>query len=180
MKKILVHVCCAPCAAPSLERVQLEDWDEVGLYFSNSNIFPQQEYEKRRENVRRLAEICDVSIEEELYDHQAWLEYISGLEREPERGKRCTRCFEFNLARTSMLAARLGYDAFTTTLTLSPHKISQVIFAVGARFPGYIPYDFKKQNGFVRSLQLTEQYGFYRQSYCGCEFSIRTDDKKSS
>ena len=172
-KRILVQVCCAPCAAPSVERIHLDNWGEVGLYFTNSNIFPREEFEKRLVYVRRLAEICDVILETDVYDHAAWLAHIHGLESEPEKGRRCAKCFEYNLGRTAELADRAGYDAFTTTLTLSPHKISQVIFAVGAQFPKYVPYDFKKQNGFIRSLQLSREYDFYRQDYCGCEFSRR-------
>ncbi len=171
-KRILVHVCCAPCAAPSIERIRLDDWKEVGLYFTNSNIYPREEYDKRLEYVRRLAEICEVFLDCGEYDHDAWLAHVRGLESEPEKGRRCVKCFEYNLRRTAELADRAGYDAFTTTLTLGPHKISKMIFEVGAQFPKYIPYDFKKQNGFVRSLQLSKEYDLYRQGYCGCEFSL--------
>jgi epoxyqueuosine reductase len=170
-EKILIHACCAPCAAPSVERVMLDD-HEVALYFSNSNIYPETEYRKRLEYMRKLSNICEVILEEDIYDHDAWLEYISGFENEPEKGLRCQKCFEFNLTRTAQLAERNGYSQFTTTLTLSPHKISKIIFEIGARFPGYIPYDFKKKHGFLRSIALTEEWDLYRQSYCGCEFSM--------
>lgn len=172
-KSILIHICCAPCGAPSVERVKLDDWAEVGLYFSNSNIYPRQEYEQRLLYVRELSKIYKVILEEDEYDHDAWLEHIKGYENEPEKGTRCVKCFEYSLARTASMAERYDFTAFTTTLTISPHKMSQIIFDIGSKFPAYVPYDFKKQDGFLRSIQLSKDYGFYRQPYCGCEFSMR-------
>lgn len=170
--KILIHTCCAPCAAPSVERVKL-DGHEVAFYFSNSNIYPETEYRKRLEYIHQLSRICEVIVEEDIYDHDAWLRHISGLEDEPEKGLRCQKCFEFNLSRTAQLAERNKYSHFTTTLTLSPHKISKIIFEIGSSFPRYVPYDFKKKNGFLRSVELANEWELYRQSYCGCEFSMR-------
>jgi hypothetical protein len=168
--KILVHTCCAPCAAPSGEKLMLRGY-EVVLYFSNSNIFPQTEYEKRLKYARKLAKIWEVIIEEDIYDHQAWLQQIKGLEQEPEKGKRCLKCFSYSLTRTNLLADRLKIPHFTTTLTLSPRKVTKMIFEVGQIFPKYLPFDFKKENGFLRSLELSRKYDLYRQNYCGCEFS---------
>lgn len=170
--KILIHTCCAPCAAPSIERALLDNY-EVAIYFSNSNIYPETEYRKRLEYVKKLSSIYEVMLEEDIYDHDAWLQHISGLENEPEKGLRCRKCFEFNLTRTSQLAARNNYEKFTTTLTLSPHKISKIIFEIGKQFPAYVPYDFKKQHGFLKSIALSKKWELYRQNYCGCEFSIR-------
>jgi predicted adenine nucleotide alpha hydrolase (AANH) superfamily ATPase len=171
-KKILVHMCCAPCAAPSGERLMLDGY-KVVLFFSNSNIHPKEEYEKRLESARKLAKIWDVVIEEDLYDHDSWLEEIKGLENEPEKGLRCEKCFKYNLKRAADITDRLGLPAFATTLTLSPHKISKTIFRIGSEFPKFKPYDFKKKDGFLRSLQLTKEYDLFRQNYCGCEFSLR-------
>lgn len=171
-RSILVHACCAPCAAPSVERVQLDDWATVGLFFSNSNIHPREEYEKRLLHVRELSKICKVFLEEDEYDHDKWLEHIRGYENEPEKGLRCRKCFEYSLRRSAEMAQRHGFDAFTTTLTLSPHKVSRIIFEIGAQFPAYVPYDFKKRAGFIRSIELSDAYGLYRQNYCGCEFSL--------
>ena len=170
--KILVHTCCAPCAAPSGERLMLDQY-QVTLFYSNSNIYPREEYEKRLVEVHKLASIWDILVEEDVYDHKDWLNHIKGLEREPEKGARCAKCFDYSLRRTAELADKLNFDAFTTTLTLSPHKISKMIFEIGAQYPKYIPYDFKKQNGFLRSMQLSKEYDLYRQNYCGCEFSMR-------
>ena len=145
----------------------------VTLFFSNSNIYPEAEYQKRLAETRRLAEIWQIVLEEDQYDHEQWLAHIRGLENEPEKGKRCEKCFEYSLMRTDKIAERLGIPYFTTTLTLSPHKVSRIIFAIGKRFPRYLPFDFKKEDGFLRSLQLSKEYNLYRQRYCGCEFSFR-------
>jgi predicted adenine nucleotide alpha hydrolase (AANH) superfamily ATPase len=170
--KLLLHTCCAPCAAPSAERLVLAG-REVVLYFSNFNIFPEAEYQKRLESARLLAKKMNLVIEADTYDHDAWLAHIQGLEDEPEKGKRCEKCFEFSMARTNQMAERLGIDAFATTLTLSPHKVSRIIFEIGSQFPRFEPIDFKKKGGFLRSIELSEEYDLYRQNYCGCEFSIR-------
>lgn len=170
--KLLLHTCCAPCAAPSAERMVLEG-REVVLYFSNVNIHPFAEYQKRLETARTLAEQMNLVIEEDQYGHDEWLAHIRGLENEPEKGKRCEKCFGFSLARTNQMAERLGIESFATTLTLSPHKVSRIIFEIGARFPRFEPIDFKKQGGFLRGIELSDEYGLYRQNYCGCEFSMQ-------
>ncbi len=172
-QRILLHCCCAPCAAPSAERLVLAG-REVVLYFSNFNISPLEEYQKRLEHARKLAQQMNLVIEEDQYDHAEWLAHIRGLENEPEKGKRCEKCFEFSLRRTDQMAGRLGIEAFATTLTLSPHKVSRIIFEIGKQFPRFEPIDFKKQGGFLRSIELSEEYDLYRQNYCGCEFSRRT------
>lgn len=149
------------------------DGREVVLYFSNFNISPKEEYLKRLETARKLADQMNLVIEEDQYDHAEWLAHVQGLENEPEKGKRCEKCFEFSLTRTAQMAERLGIDKFATTLTLSPHKVSRIIFEIGARWPGFEPIDFKKKGGFLRSIELSEEFDLYRQNYCGCEFSRR-------
>ena len=146
---------------------------EVVLYFSNFNIYPEAEYRKRLEHARKLASQMDLVIEEDQYDYMRWRTHIQGLEDEPEKGKRCEKCFEFSLARTSRMAERLGIERFATTLTLSRHKVSRVIFEIGKQFPRFEPIDFKKKGGFLRSIELSQEYDLYRQNYCGCEFSRR-------
>lgn len=169
---MLLHTCCAPCAAPSAERLVLEG-HEVVLFFCNANIHPEAEYRKRLEHARKLASIMRLVIEEDQYDHEAWLQRVRGLEEEPEKGARCRACFAFSLERTARVAQRLGMPNFATTLTLSPHKVSRMIFEIGERLPGFLPIDFKKKGGFLRSIELSDQYALYRQNYCGCEFSVR-------
>lgn len=170
-KKILLHVCCGPCATASIERLLADDWI-VDLFYSNSNIATREEYLKRLEGVIRTAEYFGVQVIEDEYRHDKWLTAVKGLEAEPERGGRCTVCFGYNLGRTAETALN-GYDGFTTTLTVSPHKNSSVIFNTGKLLgKNFIEYDFKKKDGFKRSIQLASELGLYRQNFCGCEFSV--------
>ena len=171
-RKILLHACCGPCAAASVERL-LENGREVVLYFSNSNINSREEFDKRLEAADKLAKHFNVKLEVDPYDHDAWLEYIWGLESEPEKGRRCVKCFDWSLGRASLKASELGIDNFATTLTVSPHKISQLIFEAGEKYQGFEAWDFKKKDGFRRTMQLSRELGLYCQNYCGCEFSIR-------
>ncbi len=171
-EKVLLHTCCAPCCAPSGERM-IEDGYDITLFYSNSNIYPEKEYQKRRDEAKRLAEIWGVPILEDSWDHREWLDFVKGLEKEPEGGKRCAKCFEFNLHRTAQKAQDLGFPYYTTTLTLGPYKNSRMIFEIAEKFPGFIKYNFKKKNGFLRSIELSKKYNLYRQNYCGCEFSFR-------
>lgn len=112
-----------------------------------------------------------LSLEEGFYDHDAWLSYIHGFEDEPEHGLRCRKCFEFNFIHASRKADLLNFPAFTTSLTVSRYKSSRTIFEVGKAFPNFEPIDFKKDNGYARSIELSKVYDLYRQNYCGCEFS---------
>ena len=143
------------------------------LFFSNSNIAPEQEYQKRLDAMKKLARITGLELMEDPYRHDLWRQTVAGLETEPERGKRCPVCFRFSLSRAAECAARLGIRHFTTSLTVSPLKNSRVIFDVGRRFAGFEEMDFKKRNGYFRCGELAKEYGLYRQNYCGCEFSIR-------
>jgi predicted adenine nucleotide alpha hydrolase (AANH) superfamily ATPase len=176
-KKILLHVCCAPCAVGCIDSLIERNYC-ITLFYSNSNIFPKEEYEKRLKYVFKLAKILNIDVIEGTYDHLSWLRAVKGLENEPERGKRCTNCFDFNLKRTASIAHELKIPYFTTTLTLSPHKISGQIFNVGENYQGYIPFDFKKGNGNARSSILSKEFDIYRQRYCGCEFSLKQSLKK--
>lgn len=171
-KNILLHTCCAPCASTSGERLKDEGWDFT-LFYSNSNIFPKSEYLKRLESANKLANIWNVPLVTDSWDHEQWKEFVKGHEKEQEGGSRCSLCFEFNLKRTADKAAELGFSAFTTTLTLGPYKNSKVIFNIASVFPGFKEFNFKKKNGFMRSVELSRKYELYRQNYCGCEFSIR-------
>jgi predicted adenine nucleotide alpha hydrolase (AANH) superfamily ATPase len=175
-QKVLLHVCCAPCSTHAIMRLMQEH--DVTLFFSNSNIWPKEEYEKRLGEVRKIAKAYSLELIEDSYDNEAWLEWIKGLEGEPERGKRCPKCFEFNLRRAAGYAKGHNSDYFTTTLTISPHKDSKIIFEIGKRLGvaegiKFLELDFKKQDGFKHSLELSEKHGIYRQNYCGCRFSIR-------
>lgn len=175
--KVLLHVCCGPCASACVPRLK-ESGHGVTMFYSNSNIDTREEFDKRAAEAAHLAEADGVDVAFDAYDHDAWLEEVAkGYENEPEKGKRCERCFRFNLARAARYAAENGYDAFTTSLTVSPHKPSSVVFAAGdgATVPGtaFLREDFKKKEGFKISVRRAAELGLYRQSYCGCEFSRR-------
>jgi predicted adenine nucleotide alpha hydrolase (AANH) superfamily ATPase len=146
----------------------------VTLFFSNGNISPTEEYQKRLDAVRMLAERLAVPLVVDATDHADWLaDVATGFEAEPEKGKRCARCFRHSLLRTHQEMERQGFDAFTTSLTVSPHKPTPLIFEVGQAIDNarFLVVDFKKNDGFKHSVQLATEIGLYRQSYCGCEFS---------
>jgi predicted adenine nucleotide alpha hydrolase (AANH) superfamily ATPase len=174
-EQILLHTCCGPCATTCVERL-LPD-REVVLFFSNSNIAPEAEYLKRLEHAGKLAGLLNIALREDTYDHQAWLAHVKGLEDEPEGGRRCEKCFAFSLAKTAAMAKALGIPAFTTSLSVSRYKSSPVIFSVGKAFETFLPMDFKKRDGYARSIELSRQYGLYRQNYCGCEFSRQSGNR---
>ena len=173
--KILLHTGGGPCASACVPRLQAEG-HEVTLFYANSNIDTAEEFERRRAAAQTLADHDGVPLGADAYDHAAWLrEAAAGYENEPEKGARCARCFRFNLARTAAYAAAHGFDAFATSLTVSPHKVSPVIFAQGdaVAAPLFLHADFKKKEGFKLSVRRAAELGLYRQSYCGCEFSKR-------
>jgi hypothetical protein len=170
--RILLHVCCAPCSTAVIERLKEQGYD-IKLFFSNSNIHPAEEFNKRIDEARKIALMLNLDLIEDAYDHDAWLAHISGLEDEPERGKRCLKCFAYSLGKTCIMAQKIGLPGFTTTLTVSRHKSSRDIFSIGSTLPGFLTMDFKKQDGYTRSIILTKQFELYRQGYCGCEFSKR-------
>ncbi|MBI2129350.1 epoxyqueuosine reductase QueH [Candidatus Woesearchaeota archaeon] len=176
MEKLLLHVCCAPCSTHAIEF--LKSRYDLVLFFSNSNICPEEEFDKRSENAKKIAEVSDLKIVFDDYKHKEWLEFVKGLENEPERGKRCWKCFEFNLRKTAEKARELGFDCFTTTLTISPHKDSKKIFEIGKNLETgeirFLDIDFKKKDGFKHSVELAKKHDLYRQRYCGCEFSLRS------
>ncbi|HAF85141.1 MAG TPA: hypothetical protein DCG32_01975 [Sphaerochaeta sp.] len=170
-RTILVHACCGPCSTASIERMLTEGWKPT-LFFSNSNIFPQEEADLRYEALLAVARAYGVPVIREVWNHEGWLEAVTGLEAEKEGGRRCEACFAYNLSEASQKAEELGFEHFCTTLTLSRFKNSKTIFRVGERFPHFEELDFKKKGGFDRSLVLSRELGLYRQHYCGCEFSI--------
>ncbi len=173
MEKVLLHVCCGPCSLGCFEKLKDK---EVILFFSNSNIYPKEEWIKRLENAKRVGEIYNFKIVEGKYSHKDWKNFISGFENEPERGKRCLRCFEFNLREAGMKAKELGADFFTTTLSVSKYKSSKDLFKIGKEIEKeigvkFLDIDFKKDSGYEKSIKLSKKFDIYRQNYCGCEFS---------
>ena len=175
--KILLHACCAPCASSCLE--VLDRFCDVGVFFYNPNITVKSEYDHRLAEIERLIGEMPFRHRIELirgdYDPDRFLEMAQGLENEPERGARCLKCYRLRLEAARELFERGGYDLFATTLTLSPLKPADIINSIGRELSGeyYLATDFKKDNGYPRSIELSKQYGLYRQNYCGCVFSRR-------
>jgi len=176
MPSILLHSCCVPCSAHVINEL-IKKYD-VTLFYFNPNIFPEGEYQKRFNEAKRYCQKIKVDFIEGKYNHQAWLEKIKGYENEPERGRRCEICYRVRLEKTALEAKKLGFDIFCSTLSISPHKDAQMINKIGLELSKeygieYLESDWKKQDGFKKSCDISREEGFYRQSYCGCEFSIR-------
>ncbi|MDC7244298.1 MAG: epoxyqueuosine reductase QueH [Sphaerochaetaceae bacterium] len=176
---ILLHCCCGPCSTSSIERLKSLGY-EPHLFYANSNIYPVGEWEKRYDSLKEVASYFDIPVSRKEYDHGAWLDDVKGFENEIEGGARCARCFDHNLQQAAQEAAELGFEYFTTTLSVSPHKKSLTIFAIGNTKRGFVPVDFKKKDGFQRSIELSKELNLYRQNYCGCEFSMHHLKKKNS
>ncbi|MCQ2378649.1 MAG: epoxyqueuosine reductase QueH [Victivallaceae bacterium] len=168
---LLLHICCAPCGGGCVSALQKER-RAARLYFSNSNLADRAEFDRRLESVKKLAALCKMELEVDPYDHGSWLEAVRGLESEPEHGRRCDRCFRFSLLRTAARAAETG-EKFATTLTVSPHKNSAQIFAAAENMSAFEAIDFKKNGTYAESCRIARENGFYRQNFCGCEFSRR-------
>ena len=176
--RLLLHACCAPCSSAVLE--YLSQYFAITLLYYNPNIVPLEEYQKREAELRRLVSQMKFTHPVELlpcqYDGQAFVQAARGLEGEPEGGKRCEACFRLRLRYAAQEAARLRFDYYTTTLSLSPMKnaplLNQLGEAIGREFGvAHRPSDFKTTDGYNRSDHLSKEYDLYRQDYCGCAFS---------
>ena len=177
---LLLHACCAPCSSAVLERIG--NFFKVTIFYYNPNITNEEEYRKRIDEIKRFISSFKtkypISLEEGNYEPMEFFKISRGLEKEPERGKRCYKCYHLRLNETAKIAEKLGYDYFCTTLTLSPHKNSNWINEIGEDLNNkynstYLYSDFKKKNGYKRSIELSSEYNLYRQNYCGCVYSIR-------
>lgn len=173
-KKLLLHSCCAPCSSACLER--LEKHFDLTVFYYNPNIDGIEEYRKRAAEQKRLCEVKGISFIDEGYSSDEFYSFVRGYENEKEGGLRCEKCFYLRLKKTALKAKAEGFDFFATTLTVSPQKNSQTINRIGERIQNetgvsYLPSDFKKQGGYLRSIELSREYGLYRQDYCGCVFS---------
>lgn len=172
MKKILLHICCGVCAAWCIERLKKEDFIVEGFFF-NPNIHPHEEYLLRHKTVEQVCLLSKITLHSGKYDPQDWLEVSQAYKDDPEGGRRCALCYKMRLRETFQLAQNLGCDLFTTTITISPHKDSNTIIAIGKSIDvaHFFPIDFKKENGFLHTMQLAKQHQLYRQHYCGCVYS---------
>ena len=175
---MLLHSCCATCAAYPASL--LKDSFDVSLFYYNPNIFPEEEYYKRLADIKILAGNTGITLIIGEYDKGGWNKATKHLAGEPEGGRRCTLCFSFRLKKTAETAKEKGFDIFGTTLSISPHKDSEVITRTGDFLAARIGIDFyrtdlKKKDGFKKTMDLSRKYSFYRQSYCGCKYSIRSN-----
>lgn len=174
-RRLLLHSCCAPCSSHCLS--ELSPWIGVTVLYYNPNLDCAEEYEKRkREQIRFLRETGLAGFLDCDYASEDYISAVRGLEGEKEGGARCAVCFRLRLDRTAREAKARGFDYFATTLTVSPLKNARLINEIGfavAEEVGvkYLPSDFKKRGGYLHSVRLSEEYGLYRQDYCGCAFS---------
>ena len=184
---LLLHACCGPCSSYVLE--YLFKYFDITIFYYNPNIYPQEEYQRRLAELRKLYETFPPALEgkvkvvEEAYDPEDFYRAVGTREEpelaeEPEKGERCRRCYEFRLRRAFEYATTGGYDYFCTTLSISPFKDAEKLNVIGQELeaenpsgPHWLPSDFKKKGGFKRSLEISEEYGMYRQDYCGCIYS---------
>lgn len=174
--RLLLHGCCAPCSSYVLE--YLYEKTDITMFFYNPNIAPENEFVARAGELARLiAETGrEIPVIYPPYDPAPFVALAKGLEHLPEGGERCYRCYTLRLRETAALAAKRGFDFFTTTLSISPHKNADWLNEIGNRLGAeygvsYLCADFKKKNGYKRSIELSRQYGLYRQDYCGCSYS---------
>ena len=182
--KLLLHSCCAPCSSYVLE--YLSQYFEITVFYYNTNIYPESEYTKRIWEQQKLIDELPakhpISFMAGPYDKERFYEMASGLEHVKEGGARCMKCYELRLREAAKIAKNAGFDYFTTTLSISPLKKAERLNEIGQRLGEeyeveYLLSDFKKKNGYKRSIELSKIYGLYRQDYCGCEFSIENRDK---
>jgi predicted adenine nucleotide alpha hydrolase (AANH) superfamily ATPase len=174
--KILLHICCAGCGAFA-SQLLAEDF-KVTLFFYNPNIFPQSECDIRVQEVKIVAKEFNLNLHISDYNHDSWLNKIKGHEGDREKGERCIICYHDRLEHSVKFAKENGFDFFTSTLTVSPHKLANKIINIGKELElkyniKFLAKDFKKQDGFKKSMILSSKLGLYRQNYCGCEFSRR-------
>ncbi|MBF0997458.1 MAG: epoxyqueuosine reductase QueH [Lachnospiraceae bacterium] len=188
-KRLLLHACCAPCSSYCLE--YLREAFALTVFFYNPNLTEQEEYRRRVEEEKRLIDLMNgqggssqIEILEGRYEPERFLEAAKGLETCKEGGERCVRCFALRLGETARVAAEGGFDFFTTSLTISPLKNSALLNRIGAQEGErygvrFLPSDFKKNNGYLRSTQLSRLYDLYRQNYCGCIYSkVEASDRR--
>ena len=181
---LLLHSCCAPCSSYVLE--YLSDYFSITVFYYNPNIYPDEEYYKRveeqKEFIRRFPAKYPIAFEEGSFDKERFYQMARGLESVPEGGERCFRCYELRLREAAEHAKNRNMEYFTTTLSISPLKNAQKLNEIGLALAeeygvAYLVSDFKKKNGYKRSVELSREYDMYRQDYCGCVFSMREREK---
>lgn len=173
--KLLLHICCAPDQAYAVEL--LKDTYELHCFFCNPNIFPSEEYELRLNESKKVADIYNIPFTYDEYWPDLWSNAVAGLTGTPEGGGRCRECFLLRLTRTAELCSQMAWPSFATVMSVSPHKKVSMLDETGVKAAAaygvfYIPFNLKKQDGFKKSVALSQKLGLYRQGYCGCELSM--------
>lgn len=176
MKKLLLHSCCGPCLS-SVYKVVGSDFVVTPFWF-NPNIEPESEFNLRLDSFKKICDAYKAKPAVELSGTREWQNQVKGLKNEPEGGKRCNKCIKFRLIETAKKAKELGYDIFGTTLSVSPHKDADMINEIGKKITeryeiNFLETDFKKNEGYRRSIELSKKYDLYRQNYCGCRYSTK-------
>ena len=183
--KLLLHACCAPCSSYVLS--YLSRYFDINILYYNPNIYPKSEYQKRLLEFYKLLEKndfdCSIQLTEIGYFPEKFYEISKGLEKEPEGGLRCEKCFRLRLIEAASEAKKRNADFFTTTLSVSPHKNADLINRIGKELESefgvkYLFSDFKKRDGYKKSIELSKEYDLYRQDYCGCVFSKQISERK--
>ena len=176
--KLFLHACCAPCSTHCL--LVLKKYFDIDIYFSNDNIYPKEEYDKRLEEINNFVKdfAKNIKVIDDGYNPKDYYDAVKGKENLGERSIRCYECYKLRMKKTALKAKELGYEFFTTTLSLSPHKNSNWVNKIGYELEReigikYLYSNFKKENGYLDSIKLSEEYCLYRQNYCGCEFSLK-------
>lgn len=176
-KQVLLHACCGICSAYPISFLQDMGYSVV-VYFYNPNIYPEQEYQKRLDAERQLCEYFSCKLVEGVYEPDIYYNFVKGFENEPEKGARCTKCFELRLLNAAKTAKLLGINEFTTSMVISPHKNYEKLTAIGEKIAldeglSYLSTNFRKNDGFLKTNQISKSLNLYRQNYCGCKFALR-------
>ena len=177
--KLLLHACCAPCSSHTI--LLLKEYFDITIFYSNDNIYPYSEYELRLEEITKFCKNFDIDVIYDEYNENDYNECVKGLEDLGEKSRRCYECYKLRLAKTAKKAKELGYDFFTTTLSISPYKVERWINEIGYSLENeynvkYLYSNFKKGDGYKHSIELSKEYGLYRQDYCGCKYSLKERD----
>jgi hypothetical protein len=177
MEKVLLHACCAICSGQPIIQLRELGYNPI-VYFSNNNFDTKEEFVRRLEAEKTLCEYLKAELIVDDYEPQKYLDYVKGLEDEPEGAKRCLKCFEMRLIQSAQKANELGIHKFTTSMIISPHKNFKNLCKVGVEIADefgleFLEIDFKKKDGFLKTNRLSKELGLYRQNYCGCIFAKR-------
>lgn len=180
-RTLLMHSCCGPCSTACIER--LKDYFDITVLYYNPNIEPLEEYNKRKETQKSVLRRLNIKYMDSDYDNETFRQLTKELKDEPEGGKRCIVCFSLRLKETAKRAKENSFDYFTTTLTVSPHKNSELINKLGIEIGErvgvkFLVADFKKREGYKRSIELSKEFDLYRQNYCGCLYSKSDNEEE--